>query len=121
MKYTIGKEFEFCASHRLDGLPETHPCSRLHGHNYKVTFEFASNTLNDIGFVIDYRDLDGIKNQIDLTLDHRHLNDVFDFNPTAEKIAEWFFIHFNARFPQLQAVTVKETDKTYARYTFENR
>jgi 6-pyruvoyl-tetrahydropterin synthase len=36
MTYTISKEFAFSAAHHLNGLPPSHPCSRVHGHNYVV-------------------------------------------------------------------------------------
>ena len=118
--YIIRKEFHFSASHTLKGLPASHPCSRLHGHNYVVTVELRSYKLNHIGFVKDYRELAQIKEWIDEKLDHRDLNEVFDFNPTAENIAKYLFdliIDWND-FDEaaIYAVEVKETDKTSARY-----
>jgi 6-pyruvoyltetrahydropterin/6-carboxytetrahydropterin synthase len=114
--FTIRKSFEFSASHQLDGLPTIHPCSRLHGHNYKVEIVLKAKELDEVGFVKDYRLLDEIKAFIDTTLDHRHLNDVFQFNPTAENIAKHLYIFIKLRFTQLYAVTVKETEKTSATY-----
>lgn len=83
---TISKDFAFSASHQLDGLPSDHQCARLHGHNYiaRVTIE---GEVRAPGFVVDYGELAPIKKWIDDHLDHRHLNDVFDFNPTAENMA----------------------------------
>ena len=115
--YIIRKEFHFSASHQLAGLPSEHPCSRVHGHNYIVTVELTSSKLDVVGFVTDYRALDPIKKRIDNLLDHRHLNDVFVFNPTAENIAKWLFNEFKPQFPKLCAVEVSETEKTNARYT----
>lgn len=83
---TIAKDFAFSASHQLDGLPPEHQCSRLHGHNYIFRIEITGRVV-DPGFVIDYAELSPIKKWIDDNLDHRHLNDVFDFNPTAENMA----------------------------------
>lgn len=114
--YTISKEFHFSASHKLENLPALHPCSELHGHNYVVIVELQSTKLDEIGFVIDYKKLDLIKQFIDKQLDHKHLNDVLEFNPTAENIARYLFKMFNRTYPQLTAVTVKETPKTEARY-----
>lgn len=114
--YTISKEFTFSASHILAGLPKTHPCTRLHGHNYKVVATFQSYELNAIGFIIDYRDLYPIKDFIDQTLDHRHLNEIVDFNPTAENLARYLFEQFKPSFPQLVSIRVCETDKTSAEY-----
>lgn len=114
--YRINKEFHFSASHILHGLAENHPCSRLHGHNYVVTMHFQSTRLNEVGFIIDYRDLDSIKQFIDNELDHRHLNDILPFNPTAENMAKYFYDKFKQEYPQLYKVEVSETPKTNASY-----
>lgn len=112
----IKKEFAFSASHQLNCLPETHPCSRVHGHNYVVAVELCSIGLNSVGFVVDYRALDDIKAFIDGTLDHQHLNDVLPFNPTAENMAKYFYEYFHHLHPEVSAVEVSETPKTNARY-----
>jgi 6-pyruvoyltetrahydropterin/6-carboxytetrahydropterin synthase len=115
--YIISKEFHFSASHVLNGLKDDHPCKRLHGHNYVVSFSFKSETLNEVGFVIDYRELDPIKKYLDNIFDHRHLNDVMpELNPTAENIAKFLFDIFKKQFPLLFRVEVKETPKTRAIY-----
>ena len=114
--YTISKEFHFSASHQLVGLPAEHPCSRLHGHNYVVTVELKSETLNKVGFVKDYRELQEIKDFIDQKLDHRHLNDVFPFPTSAEHLARSLYDLFKINYPLLFAVSVSETPKTWARY-----
>lgn len=115
--YSVRKEFAFSASHCLEGLPDGHPCSRTHGHNYVVTVELTSAKLNPTGFVVDYRALEPIKKYIDSKLDHQHLNYVLPFNPTAENLAKHIFNCFEKQFPQLFAVEVSETPKTVARYT----
>ena len=116
--YTIQKEFHFSASHCLAGLAPEHPCTRVHGHNYIVIVEFSARKLNDVGMIIDYRELEPIKKLIDNNLDHRHLNDAIKgMNPTAENLADYLYGIFHVLFPQITAVVVKETDKTAARYT----
>jgi len=114
--YTIRKEFHFSAAHRLVGLPPEHPCGNVHGHNYKVTLELVSIKLNTNGFVVDYRQLQPVKEWIDEHLDHKLLNDCMVNTPTAENIAKMLFMQFKPRFPQLTAVEVSETEKTTARY-----
>ena len=114
--YRISKEFHFSASHVLHGLAPNHPCSRVHGHNYIVIVELSSEKVNEVGMIVDYRELEPIKTFIDTMLDHRHLNDVLGFNPTAENMAEYLFNLFERDFPQISAISVKETDKTIARY-----
>lgn len=121
--YIISKSFSFSASHTLENLPENHPCSKLHGHNYIVTVELNATVLNEAGFVLDYRKLEPIKKWIDEVLDHSHLNDVVDFNPSAENLACYLHHSCKTLLPDLykkgiwvSAVTVSETDKTKARY-----
>ena len=114
--FNISKEFQFSASHQLSGLLSDHPCSRLHGHNYTVKINLQSQQLNNVGFVQDYRELDGIKQWIDSTLDHRHLNDIFPFNPTAENMARVIFEKFIAEYPLISSVSISETPKTWATY-----
>jgi 6-pyruvoyltetrahydropterin/6-carboxytetrahydropterin synthase len=117
--YTIKKEFAFSAAHWLEDLPKDHPCSRLHGHNYIVTVELMNKELDTPGMVKDYRALTPIKDYIDNTLDHRCLNEVLSFNPTAENIAKYIYQLFKKKFPLINAVEVSETPKTNARYTPE--
>jgi len=115
--YRITKEFHFSASHQLKSLPESHPCARLHGHNYIVEVELAAEALNADGFVRDYRDLDELKRYIDVTLDHRHLNDVLgDDQVTAERLARHIYDWCKARFDETSAVRVSETPKTWAQF-----
>ena len=120
--YTIKKEFGFSASHQLLGLKENHPCSRIHGHNYTVIVTLQSRSLNKHGFVMDYRDLEPIKQFINDKLDHQHLNYVFNHQPSAEKMAESLYHIFSDEFDlggKLKSVAVKETDKTIAIYSPE--
>lgn len=114
--YKIGIEYQFEAAHILKGLPEGHKCGRLHGHNYVVNVELASDTLNEVGFIVDYFDLKPIKTFIDTCLDHRLLNDVLTFNPTVENLAKYLFDTFKPMFPQLSKITIKETPTTFASY-----
>jgi 6-pyruvoyltetrahydropterin/6-carboxytetrahydropterin synthase len=115
--YRITKEFHFSASHQLLQLPETHPCARMHGHNYVVEVELQSETLNQYGFVRDYNELSALKEYIDDKFDHRHLNDVLgDDNVTAENIAKHFYDWCKTKWPEVTAVRVKESPKTMAEY-----
>ena len=115
--YTIYKEYHFSASHQLPQLPADHPCHRLHGHNYVVEVELQSETLDQYGFVKDYRDLDALKTYIDEKFDHVHLNDVLgNDHVTAEQIAKHFYDWCKAQWSQVSAVRVRETPKSCAEY-----
>jgi 6-pyruvoyltetrahydropterin/6-carboxytetrahydropterin synthase len=123
-KYTIGKRFTFCASHRLPGLPEGHKCARLHGHNYVVEVVLCADRLVQPGFVTDFADLAPLKTYIDATFDHRDLNEALAVPPTSENlaahIATWFIDNVQPRIPgRLLRVRVSETESTWAEYVAE--
>ncbi|NSC23114.1 6-carboxytetrahydropterin synthase [Streptomyces albus subsp. chlorinus] len=115
---TITKEFHFSASHVLDKLPSWHKCARPHGHNYVVVMELcaAPEALTDAGFVRDYGDLDAFRKWVDETLDHRHLNEVMELSPSAEHLAWWIHQEWAGTYPELVAVWVSETPRTWAIY-----
>ncbi len=116
MMFRISKEFHFSASHQLAHLRADHQCARLHGHNYIVVVELAAPALNGDGFVRDYHELAPLKTYIDSHFDHRHLNDVLNEPSTAENLARHFFDWCRARWPEVSAVKVSETPKTWAEY-----
>lgn len=115
--YKISKEFSFSAAHALHGLPECHPCSRLHGHNYVVTVHLRAQKLNETGFVRDYTELKIVKEYIDNHLDHQNLNDIMaPLNSSAENLAKMLYDIFKPELPELYAIEVSETPKTSAIY-----
>ena len=115
--FRITKDYHFSSSHQLYGLAEGHPCGRLHGHNYIVQIELSGDTLNEHGFIRDYRELDDLKRYIDDSIDHRHLNDIFgDDCVTAEHLAKHFYEWCKERWPEVTAARVSETPKTWAEY-----
>jgi 6-pyruvoyltetrahydropterin/6-carboxytetrahydropterin synthase len=115
--FRITKQFHFSASHQLCGLPDTHPCARLHGHNYIAEVELTADALDEHGFVLDYRELAPLKRYIDDELAHRHLNDVFGHDMvTSEWLAKMLFDWCRVHWEQVSAVRVSETPKTWAEF-----
>ena len=115
--YTIAKRFAFSASHTIGRLPPEHPCSRLHGHNYEVEVILQSAELDDAGFVRDYFELGALKQFIDATVDHKHLNDVLGHDrTTAEVISKWLYDWCKSRWHEVVSVRVSETPQTWAEY-----
>ena len=115
--YTIAKRVSFSASHVIGGLAADHPCARLHGHNYQVEVTLQSPGLTRQGFVRDFHELSALRDYIDATLDHRHLNEVLGHDmTTTEVIAHWIYDWCKARWPEVVAVRVSETPSAWAEY-----
>lgn len=83
--YEIKKTLEISAAHKL-ALDYESKCKELHGHNWIVTVYLRARELNAVGMIMDFTE---IKSRINGKLDHKILNDVLDFNPTAENMARW--------------------------------
>lgn len=81
--YIIRKTFEVSGSHQLN-LPYESPCNRLHGHNWRITVEVTSYTLNQEQMVVDFGK---IKKLVHDLLDHQDITNRISGNPTAENIA----------------------------------
>ena len=106
--YYISKKFTFAASHHLEVDYPT-KCARLHGHNYETEVFCKAETLDPNGMVVDFR---LIKERVTDRLDHRNLNEVLSFNPTAENLARWIC----EQIPHCYKVTVRETPDNTATY-----
>jgi len=81
-----------------------------------ITVHLKSETLNEYGFVKDYKSLKTVRQFIDENLDHQFLNERIPIYPTSEKIARFLYEHFKPEIPELYAVEVSETPKTSCIY-----
>lgn len=108
MLFTIEKTFEIAASHRLE-LDYESKCQSLHGHNWIICVTCQSENLNEYGMVIDFTE---IKKRVHAKLDHKNLNEILPFNPTAENIARWI----QQQVPHCVKVSVQESQNNVATY-----
>ena len=90
--YELTVKSEFEAAHYIKNYPGK--CARLHGHNWVVEAIVQGDTLNELGILIDFKDLKGALNKVLDEFDHQYLNELEIFsekNPTAEIIAKEIF------------------------------
>ena len=109
--FIVKKRMEIAGAHRLN-LNYESKCANLHGHNWIVTVWCKSQTLDDNGMVMDFTH---IKREVQDKLDHKFLNDVVPFNPTAENIAKWVC----EQIPHCYRVSVQESEGNVATYERE--
>lgn len=107
--YRVKKRIEVSGAHRLN-LDYESKCSNLHGHNWIIEIYMQSKELDKNGMVMDFTH---IKRKISDKLDHQNLNEVFNFNPTAENIAKWIC---DTLGDKCYKVTVQESEGNVAEY-----
>lgn len=106
--YYISKRIEISFAHRLT-LDYESKCRRLHGHNGVVTIYCCAEELDSNGMVTDFTK---VKQLIADKIDHRCLNDLFSFNPTAENLARWIA----DQVPHCYKVSFQESEGNVATY-----
>jgi 6-pyruvoyltetrahydropterin/6-carboxytetrahydropterin synthase len=120
--YTVTIETEFSAAHIIRGYDG--PCSRLHGHNWKVTVEAKTNILDNLGMSVDFYILQKKTEEVIAKFDHRDLNTIPPFdkelNPTSENIARYIYDELKKLLPvnvKLSFVAIGETGQYTAKYS----
>ena len=113
---------EFSSAHILHGHPGN--CKRMHGHNWLVEAEVEGDNTNEIGMVIDFKDIKNNLKEIISSLDHQFLNDLEPFinkNPTAENISKYIYkeLSNNINTDNIKVSKIKlwETSNSAVTYT----
>jgi len=107
--YEVIKRLEISAAHKLK-LNYDSKCTNLHGHNWVIDVYLRSETLNQNGMVMDFTH---IKQKITDKFDHKIINEIVDFNPTAENIAKYICDELQ---PYCYRVDVQESENNKAIY-----
>lgn len=122
--FELSVKVEFEAAHRIVDYPGK--CNQLHGHNWVVEVAVTGEKLNELGMLVDFKDLKEEVNRVMDQLDHHYLNELPAFseghNPTAEHIAVYIYdeldkkevFHENC---QLKNVKVWESAKSAVVYS----
>ena len=123
--FELSVKTHFSAAHRLVGYDGA--CANPHGHNWDVEIFIRGSDLNDLGMLIDYRDIKVAIREVMREIDHVDLNQVPVFirtNPTSENLARYVYERLgeriNDRRARVSRVTICETPGTSASYWCED-
>lgn len=116
------KRFTFEAGHYLPGHPK---CGTQHGHSWSLEIHIEGQVKED-GMVMDFS---ALKDLVDFHvlsyLDHKNLNDEFQFVPTCENLAIWIWNQLiepiNSLWVKLVGIKLCETSNNCVFYYEENK
>jgi 6-pyruvoyltetrahydropterin/6-carboxytetrahydropterin synthase len=117
MKLELKQHFHIESARYLPNLPKTHPCSKMHGHSFKISLSIIDKCNAKLGWVIDYNDITKIVSPILNEIDHKVLNEVKGLeNPTTEILCVWLFNRIKSALPQISRITIAETNQSECSY-----
>ena len=113
--YKLDLEHTFSAAHQLTNAYDEKCNASLHGHNWRVKVIIKTNELQN-GMVIDFTKVKDIINK----LDHKNLNEILEFEPTAENLSKYLHTNILAETRKVIAevsVTIWEGEKASITYS----
>jgi len=121
--YRLKTELSFSAAHLLNDYEGE--CKNLHGHNWKVELFIVGKELQKNGMLIDFKIIKlHLAKLLKGKFDHKFLNEVIDFNPTAENLSRYIFFYLKKSFNSYTNITIDkvrvwENDKNYSEFFVE--
>jgi 6-pyruvoyltetrahydropterin/6-carboxytetrahydropterin synthase len=119
--YELGITTHFSAAHHLVAYPGA--CAVLHGHNWSIEVYVQGEELDELGMLVDFKELKRAVSELMNELDHTDLNthEAFkDANPTSERIARYLYKRLSEATGEkpyrVSKVTVHETPGSQATY-----
>ena len=119
--FELNKDINFSAAHFIPN-EKAGVCSRVHGHTYFANVTIGGNELDEMGFLVNFRDIKSIIND---TFDHRLMNDLEAFHgtpPSTESVAKLIcekieaHLHTPSHGPKVLQVYLRETTTSYVLY-----
>ena len=111
MSWDLVVRQKFSAAHFLENYKGK--CEKMHGHTFEIEVTFRTGELDKSGISIDFGIIKEYLRQ--LVPDHKVLNEVYDFSPSAENLARYFFAQIKLQYPVIR-VMVWESEDAGASY-----
>lgn len=120
-RYELNKDMHLAAAHFIPS-EDAGQCQHMHGHTYFINITIGGDTLDELGFLVDFKKL---KDIVHKRYDHSVLNDHPEYKavfPTTERVAEQIWsaiqkeLNTQANKPKCLQVVVRETPTSYVVY-----
>jgi 6-pyruvoyltetrahydropterin/6-carboxytetrahydropterin synthase len=112
MSWELVVKENFSSAHFLENYQGK--CENMHGHTFQIEVHLKVSKLDESGISIDFTE---IKNYLkEILPDHKVLNEVFDFIPSAENLARFFYYKIRKKYP-VSKVCIWESENAGAIYS----
>lgn len=111
MSWDLVVRQKFSAAHFLEHYQGK--CEKMHGHTFEIEVHLRTVELDRSGVSIDFSAIKEFLRR--LVPDHKVLNEVFPFSPSAENLARYFFEQCKGQYP-VRKVMVWESEDSGAAY-----
>jgi len=106
----VFKQFTFDSAHYLPNVPDGHKCKETHGHTYRLIVYLEGELEKNLGWVMDFADMQKVIDPIIKSIDHKMLNNISGLeNPTCEILAVWIWEKIKPQIPLLTKIELNET------------
>lgn len=112
MSWELVVKQKFSAAHFLRNYRGK--CENMHGHTFEVEAWFRTSVLDEAGISIDFTEIKEFLR--DLVPDHKLLNEVYEFIPSAENLSRHFYYRLKEKYPVVR-VMVWESENAGAVYS----
>jgi 6-pyruvoyltetrahydropterin/6-carboxytetrahydropterin synthase len=91
---------KFSAAHYLENYKGK--CEKMHGHTFEIEVVIGTSELDKAGISFDFSQVKAYLKSI--LPDHQVLNDIFDFSPSAENLARYFYYKIREKYPVVRVI-----------------
>ena len=113
MSWELIVKKSFSSAHFLENYKGK--CENMHGHTFQAEVYFKVDKLDNSGIGIDFTE---IKKYLDKILpDHKLLNDLYEFPPSAENISKYLYYKIKDKYPSIKKIIIWESENAGAVYS----
>ncbi len=106
MSWELVVKQKFSSAHFLENY--VGKCEKMHGHTFELEVFLRTGELDKSGISIDFGPVKDFLRH--LVPDHKVLNEVYDFSPSAENLARYFYCQIKDKYPVVKVIVWESED-----------
>jgi len=106
MSWELVVKQKFSSAHFLENYRGK--CEKMHGHTFELEVFLRTSELDKSGISIDFGPVKDFLRG--LVPDHKVLNEVYDFSPSAENLARYFYRRIKDTYPVVKVIVWESED-----------